>query len=388
MIMAIELVTRYLPFVDEVFTTESKKELITNKDFTFDGAHSVRVWKIGTADMNDYGRTGAAEGNWSRYGAVNDLDASTELMTMRKDRSFTFVIDALDADESELEAAAALARQLREKVIPEVDTYTIGIMAANAGNKPAAKVLTADNIYDEIIAGSNALDTAEAPESGRVLLVTPDVYKLLKKNTDIMMQTDIAENMRLNGVIAMVDGMPVIRVPVARVPSGFGFMIAHPVATVGVEKLAAYQTHSNPPGISGTLVEGRIAYDAYVLDNKADAIYYQAVSTDTHIKAALYDVTAPVKAATPQATHDGGTGYTAAIAWTPAASTFAAATKYKATVTLTAAEGYLFADNFDAGDIVGLPETSGGGATAEAVTVTRISDTSVKIEVTYLATAA
>ena len=276
--MAIELVTKYLPYVDELFSTESKSALFTNKDFTFDGAHSVRVWKIGTAAMNDYGRQGAAQGNWSRYGAVNDLDASTELMTLRKDRSFTFVIDALDSDESGLEAAAALARQLREVVIPEVDTYTISEMATNAGTTPAAKALTASNIYDEIITGSNALDTAEAPETGRVLLVSPNTYLLMKKNTNIIMQTDIGADMRRSGVIAMVDGMPVIRVPVARVPAKFGFMIAHPVATVGVEKLAAYQTHTNPPGISGTLVEGRIAYDAFVLDNKADAIYYQAIT--------------------------------------------------------------------------------------------------------------
>ena len=33
---------------------------------------------------------------------------------------------------------------------------------------------------------------------------------------------------------------------------------------------------ANPPGISGALVEGRICYDAFVLDNKAKALYYQA----------------------------------------------------------------------------------------------------------------
>ena len=119
--MSIELVTRYQPFVDEIYTTESKASLITNKDFTFDGAHSVRVWKMSTAPMNDYGRRGPAEGNWSRYGQVNDLDAATELFTLRRDRSFTFVIDALDENETELAAASALARQLREVVVPETD---------------------------------------------------------------------------------------------------------------------------------------------------------------------------------------------------------------------------------------------------------------------------
>jgi len=123
--MAIELVTKYLPYVDEVFTQESKKELLTNQDFTFDGAKTVKIYKISTSEMNDYGRSGAKDGNWSRYGSVENLDATTQTMTLRKDRSFTFVIDALDQDETggTLAGASALARQVREVVVPEVDTY-------------------------------------------------------------------------------------------------------------------------------------------------------------------------------------------------------------------------------------------------------------------------
>ena len=66
--MAIELVTQYLPYVDELFTTESKKSLLTNQDLNWTGAHTVKVYKVTTASMTDYGRTGPASGNWSRYG--------------------------------------------------------------------------------------------------------------------------------------------------------------------------------------------------------------------------------------------------------------------------------------------------------------------------------
>ena len=38
--------------------------------------------------------------------------------------------------------------------------------------------------------------------------------------------------------------------------------------------LAEYKIHTDAPGISGSLVEGRVYYDAFVLDNKKDAIYY------------------------------------------------------------------------------------------------------------------
>lgn len=53
-------------------------------------------------------------------------------------------------------------------------------------------------------------------------------------------------------------------------------MITHPVATVAPTKLEEYKIHQDPPGISGELVEGRIVYDAFVLDNKKMAIYYVA----------------------------------------------------------------------------------------------------------------
>ena len=276
--MAIELTTKFQPYVDEQLTTESKKSLLTNQDFKWTGAHTVKVYKVGTSKMNDYGRNGTEGNNWSRYGAVEDLDATTEEFTLKKDRSFTFVIDKLDQDETgnQMEAASALARQNREVVIPEVDAYTYGVMAANAGHLPDPVTLTPENIYEHITAGSLALDDAEVPEDGRVLVVTPATYKVMKKSPDIVMETDIGNEQRLRGVIATVDGMDVQKIIAPRLPGNFGFMIAHPVATVAPTKLEDYTIHQNPPGISGSLVEGRICYDAFVLDNKKKAIYYQA----------------------------------------------------------------------------------------------------------------
>lgn len=280
--MAIDLAEKFLPHVDEQFSAESKKALLTNDDFSWDGAHAVKVYKVTTASMNDYGRSAPGEGNWSRYGAVESLSATTERMALTKDRSFTFAIDKLDEDETaqQLAAASALARQNREVTIPEVDAYTYGVMCSNAGTKPEALALTAANIYTEILKGSQALDDAQVPETERVLVVTPAVYVLMKKCKDIVMETDVGNELRLKGVIAIIDGMSVQKIPESRLPKNFGFMIAHPCATVAPVKLEDYTVHENPPGISGSLVEGRIVYDAFVLDNKAKAIYYQEIVTE------------------------------------------------------------------------------------------------------------
>ena len=256
--MAINLVTKFLPYVDEIFTKESRKSLLTNNDFDWTGAHTVKIYKVSTSGMNDYNRNPSAGFTGSRYGEIRDLDATTEEFTLTKDRSFTFAIDKLDTDETEQQvaAASALSRQQRQVVIPEVDTYTYSVMCANAGYKPAAKALTGTNIYSEIIAANNALDNADVPETDRVLVVTPDVYVLMKKCKDIIMETNIGNDLRIKGVISNLDGAMVVKVPAARLPEGFGFMLAHPSATVAPTKLEDYKIHKDPPGISGSLVEG------------------------------------------------------------------------------------------------------------------------------------
>jgi len=277
----INLATKFLPLVDEKFTSESKKSLLTNTDFDWTGAHSIKVYKVSTSGMNDYDRSASNTENWSRFGPVAGLDAVTEEMVLKKDRSFTFAIDKLDSDETaqQLQAATALERQMREVVIPEVDTYTYGVMCENAGHKPEAIAIDNTNICLEIFKANTVLDNAEVPETGRIIVVTPDTYLHMKISEDIFLNTDIAEDMRLKGVIAMLDGAKVIKVPANRLPADFGFMIAHPVATVAPTKLEDYRIHEDPPGISGSLVEGRLCYDAFVLDNKKNAIYYQAKTT-------------------------------------------------------------------------------------------------------------
>lgn len=97
----IDLVTKFAPYVDEQFKNESKLSMLTNQDFDWTGAHTIKVYKIGTSQMNDYDRAGEDTAtNWSRFGPVAGLDATTEEMTLTKDRSFTFAIDKLDTDET------------------------------------------------------------------------------------------------------------------------------------------------------------------------------------------------------------------------------------------------------------------------------------------------
>lgn len=186
----------------------------------------------------------------------------------------------MDTDETKMQvaAASALARQQREKVFPEIDSYVYSVMAANAGIKPEAAALTAENIYTEIITANAQMDDAEVPASGRVLILTPTAYTLLKQSKATFDNQDIGAELRKKGVIAQLDGLNVVKIASNRLPEKFGFMIAHPVATVAPVKLAEYKIHLDPPFLSGSLVEGRIYYDCFVLENKSKAIFYQAIA--------------------------------------------------------------------------------------------------------------
>ena len=46
----------------------------------------------------------------------------------------------------------------------------------------------------------------------------------------------------------------------------------------GVSRCSIIKIHNDTPLSSGTIVTGRVCYDAFVLDNKKTGIYYQATT--------------------------------------------------------------------------------------------------------------
>ena len=75
-----------------------------------------------------------------------------------------------------------------------------------------------------------------------------------------------------------MDGVTIQKVPSNFLPAGVNFILSHRVATTQAIKLAEYKVNTDPQGISGSLVEGRIYYTAFVRNNKKDALYVSATS--------------------------------------------------------------------------------------------------------------
>ena len=146
-----------------------------------------------------------------------------------------------------------------------------------------------DGLPEWFLKGMEALGNKNVPDEGRVCFCSYAFANFLKQDSSFMKYGDASQKMLVRGVIGEVDGCKIVKVPASRLPNGAAFLITHPIAATAPKQLEEYKIHDNPPGVSGWLVEGRVIYDCFVLNEKADAIYYhgsQAVLKGLNVQTA------------------------------------------------------------------------------------------------------
>ncbi len=267
--MAINYASKYAQKIDEKFVRESMTSPAVNNDYDFVGVKTVNVYSVPTAEMNDYTVTGT-----SRYGTPSELQSNVQEMTMSCDRSFTFTIDRGTYNDTQMSnaAGAALQRQIREVVVPEIDKYRFTKICSGAG-KTVTGTVDKTNAYDTFLTGTAALIDSNIPIAGCVAFVSTNFYKNIKEDASFIKNSEISQDMLIKGQVGMIDGIPIIVVPASYLPANVEFIITNQSAVTSPVKLSEYKIHDNPPGINGWLVEGRVYYDAFVLNQKKNAIY-------------------------------------------------------------------------------------------------------------------
>lgn len=265
--MAISYAEKYASKVDERFAKASVTQAAVNQEYDFVGVNAVNVYSIPTVTLANYTLTGA-----NRYGTPAELQNTVQTLTMSQDKAFTFTIDKKSEDDTvgAMEAGKALRREIDEVIIPTIDKYRLAAMVTGAGTTATAAL---GNAYDQFLDGTNALLENSTPTAGRIAFVAPKFYKAIKLDSAFIKAGDASQQMLVNGSVGMVDGVNIIPVPASYLPADVLFIITHPVAMTAPVKLEEYKVHTDAPGISGSLVEGRVRHDAFVLNNKAKAIY-------------------------------------------------------------------------------------------------------------------
>ena len=267
--MTVNLATKYSSKVDERFKLGALTASVINNDFDWTGADTIKIYSIETTSLVDYTKTGT-----NRYGTPAELSDTIQSLTLSQDKAFTFTIDKGTELEQEgsKSAGTALRRQLDEVVIPTIDMYRISKLISGA-QTTGTGATTKTNAYEQFLTAMETLSDAKVPVTGRVALVTPSYYKFLKLDDTFIKNSDLGQEIVINGQVGKIDGVPIVVVPSSYFTGNVNFILTHPSALVAPVKLDEYKVHLCPQGISGSLVEGRIIHDAFVLNNKKTAVY-------------------------------------------------------------------------------------------------------------------
>lgn len=280
--MAINLHEKYSQQIQTEFKKESVIASRLSDSFDFTGVKTVNVVTPITVPMVDYTRDGT-----SRYGTPVEMEDVVQELTLTQDKSFSMTIDkGNNADQNGVKAAGKmLALQIAEQAVPLMDTYCLNKLAHNGGIiVKGEENLDETNIVRRITAGTTALDNGEVPSEDRTLFVNPDTYAILRRSDEFTKCDALLHQSLSRGQVGTFDGMAVVKVPVSRFPKDVNFIIVHKSSACAPVKLNDTRLHTDPPGISGNLLEGRQYYDLFVFAPRAKGIYVE-VSENAEIVA-------------------------------------------------------------------------------------------------------
>lgn len=270
--MAVNLSKKYEKAVQQKYSLGSLTKSAFGLSYDFIGAVTAVVYSLTSQALADYTRTGA-----NRFGSPAELQDTIQELTLTKDRGFSITVDKGNAIQQSADKTTGqiVKIQMEEQLFPEIDTRNIAVIsaAALAASHTATAAITASNAYVTFLDGMAALDEDKVPRKGRIAFVTPSYYSFIKQDSSFIKASDIGQKMLINGQVGEIDGCKIVMAPASYFPASHAFVITHPSAGAAPMQLETVKTHIDPPGVSGTLVEGRFIYDAFIMTPKINACY-------------------------------------------------------------------------------------------------------------------
>lgn len=261
--MAVNLAKKYGKEIDQVYTLNSLTKAAFGMKYDFIGVKTAAVYTLTSQALADYTRTGA-----NRFGSPAELQDTVNEYAISKDRSFSITVDKGNYIQQNMvkTTGAVIKIQMTEQLFPEQDTYNMTVLAAAAlaESQVATAAITASNAYEKFLDAMVVQDNAKVPRNGRIYFVSPSFYKFIKLDDTFIKASDMAQKMLINGQVGEIDGAKIVMLPTSYLPANTAFIGTHPSAGAAPMQLEDINTHEDPPGISGALIEGRFIYDAFV----------------------------------------------------------------------------------------------------------------------------
>jgi hypothetical protein len=231
-----------------------------------------------------------------------NLSNTWEAKTLAFDRDIEFFVDAMDVDETNMVASVANIQSVfeREQAIPETDAYRFSKIFSEfvkKGGTVDTTTLTVANFLDWFDTAMEGMDDAGVPEEGRLLYLTPAMYKVAKNAqglTRMMLVNSGDGNTPVNRKVWDLDDVELIKVPSARMKTLYDFtdgfapadsagqincIAVHPDSVVARERysyIKMFAPGSDSRTGDGYIYQNRKYGDLFLLDQRLDGVAINA----------------------------------------------------------------------------------------------------------------
>lgn len=203
----IELVTEYLPLLDEVYRANAKSAILEADPAMVRATEDAKTVKINKLDMD-----GLA--NYSRQDGytTGSIISDWETWTFTNDRGRRFNLDKMDNLENINMVFLNMAGQfLKQKVIPEKDAYTFATIASTDGiTARSGETITSANVQTKIDGDIAALGDAEVDEGNLVIFTSYNTKTALEEAIGRSLASGVD---RYNQKLNYYNDIPLIAVP-------------------------------------------------------------------------------------------------------------------------------------------------------------------------------
>jgi len=273
------LAAKYESKMDERFRQGSLTDNWIGTGYDWNGVNSIKIWTLGKANINDYNLSPAT--GVSRFGAIHEVEDEINTYQVTHKKAFNESFDETNVqDQMFVKKANAFLKQVwDEQLVPLIDENRLSAWANGAGlGLINGTALTNTTIIRAILTAHAALNNKRVPKKNRVTLVTESIAIETRLASELSNNESFTTKAIVNGQIAQIGGYPVVSIPDDMMPDGVEFMIKYKGASIDPNKMKMLRAITNSENVAGSLMQGLVRFDSFVLAQKANGIYVYAKS--------------------------------------------------------------------------------------------------------------
>ena len=265
----------------ERFKIGSMTEGLFSHDYNWTGVSTVQMYSVDNLPLYDYNPERVDGG--SRFGNLMNVGDTVQEHTVKQKKSFIGAIDdTYNTQQLQIKRAGQiLRRETDEVIIPHVDKYRLGVLAAaatSANKNIASATLTTSNILETIMAANAAMSDRLVPDTGRVCYMSYGRSVSLKLAQQVVGIDKLGEKAIVNGVMGRVDKTQIRLVPAGYLPNNVEFMIVKTGISWAPQQIKSYEVHDGQYILHGKIVTGLLQHDCFVQEGKESGIFVVTAS--------------------------------------------------------------------------------------------------------------